>query len=143
MEIDSLLFSSLRATLLHKFLATLAMRMSATLLFAHLSAFSFGRLDCKNSPQSHIVRVYDAGHGKSGVFHSAEWHVGDWSSDGIWEAWLRFFICVVFGFLRPGDLFVVHDDRWWERLFFRENNGRRFVNVYTYFPFVVEILQVE
>ncbi|GFT29214.1 hypothetical protein TNCV_3588081 [Trichonephila clavipes] len=25
-----------------------------------------------NSPQSHIVRVYDAGHGKSGVFHSAE-----------------------------------------------------------------------
>ncbi|GFV46411.1 hypothetical protein TNCV_3233001 [Trichonephila clavipes] len=36
-----------------------------------------------NSPQSHIVRVYDAGHGKSGVFHSAEWHDGDWSSDGI------------------------------------------------------------
>ncbi|GFV38977.1 hypothetical protein TNCV_965431 [Trichonephila clavipes] len=32
-----------------------------------------------NSPQSHIVRVYDAGHGKSGVFHSAEWHDGDWS----------------------------------------------------------------
>ncbi|GFV75968.1 putative RNA-directed DNA polymerase from transposon BS [Trichonephila clavipes] len=29
-----------------------------------------------NSPQSHIVRVYDAGHGKSGVFHSAEWHDG-------------------------------------------------------------------
>ncbi|GFS48467.1 hypothetical protein TNCV_2297811 [Trichonephila clavipes] len=57
-------------------------------------AFSFGRLDCKNSPQSHIVRVYDAGHGKSGVFHSAEWHVGDWSSDGIREAWLRFFIWV-------------------------------------------------
>ncbi|GFW98080.1 transposable element Tcb2 transposase [Trichonephila clavipes] len=25
-----------------------------------------------NSPQSHIVRVYNAGHGKSGVFHSAE-----------------------------------------------------------------------
>ncbi|GFX53800.1 hypothetical protein TNCV_1597461 [Trichonephila clavipes] len=23
-----------------------------------------------NSPQSHIVRVYHAGHGKSGVFHS-------------------------------------------------------------------------
>ncbi|GFW77055.1 hypothetical protein TNCV_2724851 [Trichonephila clavipes] len=58
-------------------------------------AFSFGLLDCKNSPQSHIVRVYDAGHGKSGVFHSAEWHVGDWSSDGIREAWLRFFIWVV------------------------------------------------
>ncbi|GFW75000.1 hypothetical protein TNCV_2678681 [Trichonephila clavipes] len=58
-------------------------------------AFSFGRPDCKNSPQSHIVRVYDAGHGKSGVFHSAEWHVGDWSSDGIREAWLRFFIWVV------------------------------------------------
>ncbi|GFX43960.1 uncharacterized protein TNCV_4112391 [Trichonephila clavipes] len=57
-------------------------------------AFSFGRLDYKNSPQSHIVRVYDAGHGKSGVFHSAEWHVGDWSSDGIREAWLRFFIWV-------------------------------------------------
>ncbi|GFW92579.1 uncharacterized protein TNCV_518961 [Trichonephila clavipes] len=45
-----------------------------------------------NSPQSHIVRVYDAGHGKSGVFHSAEWHDGDWSSDGILEAWLWFFI---------------------------------------------------
>ncbi|GFW30192.1 nucleic-acid-binding protein from transposon X-element [Trichonephila clavipes] len=45
-----------------------------------------------NSPQSHIVRVYDAGHGKSGVFHSAEWHDGDWSSDGIREAWLWFFI---------------------------------------------------
>ncbi|GFU28869.1 uncharacterized protein TNCV_470051 [Trichonephila clavipes] len=54
-------------------------------------AFSFGRLDCK---QSHIVRVYDAGHGKSGVFHSAEWHDGDWSSDGIREAWLWFFIWV-------------------------------------------------
>ncbi|GFV60354.1 hypothetical protein TNCV_3469901 [Trichonephila clavipes] len=39
-----------------------------------------------NSPQSHIVRVYDDGHGKSGVFHSAEWHDGDWSSDGIREA---------------------------------------------------------
>ncbi|GFX02107.1 hypothetical protein TNCV_1749921 [Trichonephila clavipes] len=47
-----------------------------------------------NSPQSHIVRVYDAGHGKSGVFHSAEWHDGDWSSDGIREAWLWFFIWV-------------------------------------------------
>ncbi|GFY08583.1 hypothetical protein TNCV_810161 [Trichonephila clavipes] len=47
-----------------------------------------------NSPQSHIVRVYDAGHGKSGVFHSAEWHEGDWSSDGIREAWLWFFIWV-------------------------------------------------
>ncbi|GFS96262.1 hypothetical protein TNCV_16391 [Trichonephila clavipes] len=47
-----------------------------------------------NSPQSHIVRVYDAGHGKSGVFHSAEWHVGDWLSDGIREAWLMFFIWV-------------------------------------------------
>ncbi|GFY13750.1 hypothetical protein TNCV_4961201 [Trichonephila clavipes] len=57
-------------------------------------AFSFGRPDCKNSPQSHIVRVYDAGHGKSDVFHSAEWHVGDWLSDGIREAWLRFFIWV-------------------------------------------------
>ncbi|GFV36148.1 hypothetical protein TNCV_1974841 [Trichonephila clavipes] len=41
------------------------------------------RPDCKNSPQSHIVRVYDAGHDKSGVFHSAEWHDGDWSNDGI------------------------------------------------------------
>ncbi|GFS64285.1 hypothetical protein TNCV_3946001 [Trichonephila clavipes] len=47
-----------------------------------------------NSPQSHIVRVYDAGHGKSGVFHSAEWHDGDWSSDGIRVAWLWFFIWV-------------------------------------------------
>ncbi|GFX66543.1 hypothetical protein TNCV_3496031 [Trichonephila clavipes] len=47
-----------------------------------------------NSPQSHIVRVYDAEHGKSGVFHSAEWHDGDWSSDGIREAWLWFFIWV-------------------------------------------------
>ncbi|GFV04832.1 uncharacterized protein TNCV_5047961 [Trichonephila clavipes] len=47
-----------------------------------------------NSPQSHSVRVYDAGHGKSGVFHSAEWHDGDWSSDGIREAWLWFFIWV-------------------------------------------------
>ncbi|GFU36928.1 hypothetical protein TNCV_2670991 [Trichonephila clavipes] len=47
-----------------------------------------------NSPQSHIVRVYDAGHGKSGVFHSAEWHDGDWSGDGIREAWLWFFIWV-------------------------------------------------
>ncbi|GFX99849.1 hypothetical protein TNCV_258861 [Trichonephila clavipes] len=47
-----------------------------------------------NSPQSHIVRVYDAVHGKSGVFHSAEWHDGDWSSDGIREAWLWFFIWV-------------------------------------------------
>ncbi|GFV06117.1 hypothetical protein TNCV_3144051 [Trichonephila clavipes] len=47
-----------------------------------------------NSPQSHIVRVYDAEHGKSGVFHSAEWHDGDWSSDGIREAWLCFFIWV-------------------------------------------------
>ncbi|GFY33371.1 hypothetical protein TNCV_1898231 [Trichonephila clavipes] len=36
-----------------------------------------------NSPQSHIVRVCDAGLGKSGVFHSAEWHVGDWLSDGL------------------------------------------------------------
>ncbi|GFS78492.1 hypothetical protein TNCV_3147481 [Trichonephila clavipes] len=51
-------------------------------------ALSFGRPDCKNSPQSHIVRVYDAGHDKSGVFHSAEWHDGDWSNDGIREAWL-------------------------------------------------------
>ncbi|GFW98327.1 hypothetical protein TNCV_1092051 [Trichonephila clavipes] len=47
-----------------------------------------------NSPQSHIVRVYDAGHGKSGIFNSAEWHDGDWSSDGIREAWLWFFIWV-------------------------------------------------
>ncbi|GFY10390.1 hypothetical protein TNCV_1462801 [Trichonephila clavipes] len=47
-----------------------------------------------NSPQSRIVRVYDAGNGKSGVFHSAEWHDGDWSSDGIREAWLWFFIWV-------------------------------------------------
>ncbi|GFS64178.1 hypothetical protein TNCV_3945331 [Trichonephila clavipes] len=47
-----------------------------------------------NSPQSHIVRVYDAGHGNSGVFHSAEWHDGDLSSDGIREAWLWFFIWV-------------------------------------------------
>ncbi|GFT48286.1 hypothetical protein TNCV_4708531 [Trichonephila clavipes] len=48
-----------------------------------------------NSPQSHIVRVCDAGLGKSGVFHSAEWHVGDWLSDGIREAWLMFFIWVL------------------------------------------------
>ncbi|GFV80079.1 hypothetical protein TNCV_1476421 [Trichonephila clavipes] len=47
-----------------------------------------------NSPQSHIVRVYDAGHGKSGVFHSAGWHDDDWSSDGIMEVWLWFFIWV-------------------------------------------------
>ncbi|GFW61158.1 hypothetical protein TNCV_433821 [Trichonephila clavipes] len=47
-----------------------------------------------NSPQSHIVRVYDAGHGKIGVSHSAECHDGDWSSDGIREAWLWFFIWV-------------------------------------------------
>ncbi|GFW83162.1 hypothetical protein TNCV_3237091 [Trichonephila clavipes] len=47
-----------------------------------------------NSPQSHIVRVYDAGHGKSGVFPSAEWHDGDWLSDGVREAWLWFFIWV-------------------------------------------------
>ncbi|GFW36975.1 hypothetical protein TNCV_5018731 [Trichonephila clavipes] len=39
-------------------------------------AFSFGHPDCKNSLQSHIVRVYDAGHDKSGVFYSAEWHGG-------------------------------------------------------------------
>ncbi|GFU41136.1 hypothetical protein TNCV_1058641 [Trichonephila clavipes] len=47
-----------------------------------------------NSPQSHIVRVHDAGHGKNGVFHSAEWHDCDWSSDGIREAWIWFFIWV-------------------------------------------------
>ncbi|GFW01573.1 hypothetical protein TNCV_4084881 [Trichonephila clavipes] len=57
-------------------------------------ASSFGRPDCKNSPQSHIVKVYDAGHGKSGVFHSAEWHDGDWSNDGIREDWLWCFIWV-------------------------------------------------
>ncbi|GFT86377.1 hypothetical protein TNCV_3258901 [Trichonephila clavipes] len=57
-------------------------------------ALSFGRPDCKNSPQSHIMKVYDAGLDESGVFHSAEWHVGDWSSDGIREAWLMFFIWV-------------------------------------------------
>ncbi|GFU36184.1 hypothetical protein TNCV_191911 [Trichonephila clavipes] len=57
-------------------------------------AFSFGRPDCKNSPQSHIVKVYDAGHGKSGVFHSAEWHDGDWSNYGIREKWLWCFIWV-------------------------------------------------
>ncbi|GFT57196.1 hypothetical protein TNCV_1692061 [Trichonephila clavipes] len=55
--------------------------------------FSFWRPDCKNSPQSHIVRVYDAGHGKS-VFHSAEWYDGDWSNDGIREEWLWCFIWV-------------------------------------------------
>ncbi|GFV22613.1 hypothetical protein TNCV_2078041 [Trichonephila clavipes] len=58
------------------------------------TAFSFGRPNCKNSPQSHIVRVYDAGHDKSGAFHSAEWHDGDWSNDGIREAWLWCFIWV-------------------------------------------------
>ncbi|GFU01973.1 hypothetical protein TNCV_1524571 [Trichonephila clavipes] len=47
-----------------------------------------------NSPQSHIVRVYDVGHDKSGVYHSAEWHDGDWLGDGIREAWLWFFIWV-------------------------------------------------
>ncbi|GFV00947.1 hypothetical protein TNCV_1387611 [Trichonephila clavipes] len=36
----------------------------------------------------------DDGLDESGVFHSAEWHVGDWSSDGIREAWLMFFIWV-------------------------------------------------
>ncbi|GFW24437.1 hypothetical protein TNCV_606781 [Trichonephila clavipes] len=59
-----------------------------------LKAFSFGRPDCKNSPQSHIVRVYDAGDDKSGVFHSAEWHDGDWSNDGIRGEWLWCFIWV-------------------------------------------------
>ncbi|GFW12661.1 hypothetical protein TNCV_3883711 [Trichonephila clavipes] len=39
-----------------------------------------------NSHQSYVVRVYDAGHDESGVFHSAEWHDGDWSNDGIREA---------------------------------------------------------
>ncbi|GFX40076.1 integrase catalytic domain-containing protein [Trichonephila clavipes] len=57
-------------------------------------AFSFGHPDCKNSPQSHIVRVYNAGHDKSGVYHSAEWHDGDWSNDGIREEWLWCFIWV-------------------------------------------------
>ncbi|GFT68497.1 hypothetical protein TNCV_1896941 [Trichonephila clavipes] len=57
-------------------------------------AFSFGRPDCKNSSQSHIMIVYDAGNDKSGVFHSAEWHDGDWSNDGIREAWLWCFIWV-------------------------------------------------
>ncbi|GFU90794.1 hypothetical protein TNCV_4870261 [Trichonephila clavipes] len=57
-------------------------------------ALFFGRPDCNNSPQSHIVIVYDAGLDESGVFHSAEWHDGDWSSDGIREAWLWFFIWV-------------------------------------------------
>ncbi|GFY14154.1 hypothetical protein TNCV_3613431 [Trichonephila clavipes] len=56
--------------------------------------FSFGHPDCKNSPQSHIVRVYDARHDKNGVFYSAEWHDGDWSNDGIREAWLWCFIWV-------------------------------------------------
>ncbi|GFW94475.1 hypothetical protein TNCV_2701961 [Trichonephila clavipes] len=51
-----------------------------------LKALFFGRPDCQNSPQSHIVKVYDAGLDESGVFHSAEWHDGDWSSDGIREA---------------------------------------------------------
>ncbi|GFU10875.1 hypothetical protein TNCV_3494711 [Trichonephila clavipes] len=38
-----------------------------------------------------------SGHGKSGVFHSAEWHDGDWSGeDGVREAWLWFFICESF-----------------------------------------------
>ncbi|GFT48287.1 HTH_Tnp_Tc3_2 domain-containing protein [Trichonephila clavipes] len=36
--------------------------------------------------KSHIVRVYDAGHGESSVYHSAEWHDGDWSNYGIREA---------------------------------------------------------
>ncbi|GFW57386.1 hypothetical protein TNCV_543001 [Trichonephila clavipes] len=48
----------------------------------------------KNSPQSYIVIVYDAGLDESGFFHSAEWHDGDWSSDGIQEACLWFFIWV-------------------------------------------------
>ncbi|GFV84908.1 hypothetical protein TNCV_4298901 [Trichonephila clavipes] len=60
----------------------------------HLHLLFFGRPDCKNSPQSHIVKVYDAGLDERGVFHSAEWHVGDWSSDGIREMWLMFFIWV-------------------------------------------------
>ncbi|GFT67112.1 hypothetical protein TNCV_1892281 [Trichonephila clavipes] len=34
------------------------------------------------------MRVYDAGHGESGVSNSAEWRDGDWWNDGIWEAWL-------------------------------------------------------
>ncbi|GFW07562.1 hypothetical protein TNCV_3916951 [Trichonephila clavipes] len=45
-------------------------------------------------PQSHIVRVYDAWHGESGVFHSAEWHEGDWLNDGIRETWPWCFIWV-------------------------------------------------
>ncbi|GFY07313.1 hypothetical protein TNCV_5085001 [Trichonephila clavipes] len=40
------------------------------------------------------MRVYDAGHDKSGVFHSAEWPDGDWSNDGIREACLWCFIWV-------------------------------------------------
>ncbi|GFW38128.1 hypothetical protein TNCV_602041 [Trichonephila clavipes] len=70
------------------------LRNRTTVEDLRLQALFFGRPDCKNSPQSHIVKVYDAGLDESGVFHSAEWHVGDWSSDGIREAWLRFFIWV-------------------------------------------------
>ncbi|GFT56922.1 hypothetical protein TNCV_2522811 [Trichonephila clavipes] len=63
-------------------------------LWEVVRALFFGRPDCKNSPQSHIVIVYDAGLDESGIFHSAEWRDGDWSSDGIREAWLWFFIWV-------------------------------------------------
>ncbi|GFX40478.1 hypothetical protein TNCV_1412881 [Trichonephila clavipes] len=40
------------------FLQSLQSKHSDVLYYT--KAFSFGRLDCKNSPQSHIVRVYDA-----------------------------------------------------------------------------------
>ncbi|GFX90196.1 uncharacterized protein TNCV_2449711 [Trichonephila clavipes] len=39
-------------------------------------------------------QVLDVEYDESGVFHSAEWHDGDWSNDGIREAWLWCFIWV-------------------------------------------------
>ncbi|GFX32676.1 tc3a_0 protein [Trichonephila clavipes] len=63
-------------------------------LWWHLQGVYFWASGLLNSPQSHNVRVYDVGHGKSGVYHSAEWHDGDWLGDGIREAWLWFFIWV-------------------------------------------------
>ncbi|GFW46528.1 uncharacterized protein TNCV_4812151 [Trichonephila clavipes] len=40
-------------------------------------------------------QVFDEGHDESGVLHSARWHDGDWMVDGIREAWLRCFVCMV------------------------------------------------
>ncbi|GFT89012.1 hypothetical protein TNCV_3084491 [Trichonephila clavipes] len=75
--------------------ATIGLAVCEIVSHTHLFVSNYRlRPDCKNSPQSHIVIVYDAGHDKSDVFHSAEWYDGDWSNDGIREAWLWCFIWV-------------------------------------------------